>query len=196
MVMWQFFSSTMYIYLRSHCLMSAFRYLIWSSFLVQSLVVPTGRMLILSIQICNTLRVLYLVNQLATLERVCTATGRKLSRFCLLWRLTMTFSLSALLLQYVPDRIRHGFVGRYLANLWIFEQLVSLRARPFQFPWQHQLDIGYEYWKQLALRNRKKLAYETKTLVFKHKQRADAALFGQAWLGGTKVTNSCFAANK
>ena len=78
-----------------------------------NLVIPTGRLVFLLIQICNSLMVLYLVNQLTTFETVCTETGWKLCWFCLLWRLTTTYSLSALLLWHLLDQSRHGFQGRY-----------------------------------------------------------------------------------
>jgi len=58
-------SSSMRIYLRCQCFMSTFRYLLWSRCCVQALVVPTGLLLI---QICNNPRVLYRVNQLASLR--------------------------------------------------------------------------------------------------------------------------------
>ena len=95
------FSSSMHIYLRcqTECLMSTFQYLLSSSCSIQSLVVPTRRMIYLLIKICSSPMVLYLVNQFTSFERVCTATDRKLCWFCLLRRLTMTFSLSASLLQ-------------------------------------------------------------------------------------------------
>ena len=46
MVMRQFFSPSMCIYLRSQYLMLTFRYLLWSSCSVQPLVVPTGRKMV------------------------------------------------------------------------------------------------------------------------------------------------------
>ena len=39
---------------------------------------------------------------------------------------------------------------------YVKDRLVS-QARPFLFPWQCQSHIGYEYWKQLVLWNRKGL---------------------------------------
>ena len=50
MVMWTVFFPSMRVYLHSQSLMSTFRYLLWSSCSIQSLVVPTGRMVFLLIK--------------------------------------------------------------------------------------------------------------------------------------------------
>ena len=73
---------------------------------IQSLVVPTGRMVFLLIQICNSPRVMYLVNQFATL---CTETTQRVT----------VLDLSSLKTYHnifvnscLPDHIRHGFQGQ------------------------------------------------------------------------------------
>ena len=108
-----------------------------------NLVIPTGRLVFLLIQICNSLMVLYLVNQLTTFETVCTATGRKLCWFCLLWRLTATYSLSALLLWRLLNHIRHGFQGRYgiLPTYDFFEWQISCTSPTLSF--SMPAPIGY-----------------------------------------------------
>ena len=117
--------------------------------------------------------VLYLVNQLTTFETVCTATGRKLCWFCLLWRLTATYSLSALLLWHLLNHIRHGFQGRYgiLPTYDFFEWQISCTSPTLSFSMPAQSDIQYKYWKRSPLQNRKGLACETKPTVCKHKQK-------------------------
>ena len=60
----------MCIYHCSQCLMSTFQYLFWSTCSVQSLVVPTGGMVFLLIQICSSLKSLYLVNEITTVAEV------------------------------------------------------------------------------------------------------------------------------
>ena len=111
-----------------------------------NLVVPTGRLVFLLIQICNSPMVLYFVNQLTTLETVCTATGRKLCWFCLLWRLTTTYSLSALLFRCLPDHTRHGFQGRFdiLPTYDFFKWQVSCTSPTLSF-WT-PAPIGYPIW--------------------------------------------------
>ena len=146
-----FSPSKMHIYLRSQCLMLTFRYLLSSSFSVQSLVVPTGRMVFLLTQICNSPRVLYLVNQFTNLERVCTATGQKPCWFCLLWRVTMTFALSALLLRHLPNCIRHGFQRPITLPtlMTLLNDRVVVRAQPF--PFCVTVPIGYRIWALAAI---------------------------------------------
>ena len=54
--------------------------------------------------------------------------------------------------------------------IFLKDRLVS-QARPFPFLQQRQSHIGYEYWKQSALWNRKGLACETKPTVHKQKHK-------------------------
>ena len=99
-----------------------------------------------------------------TLWRTCTATDGRLFWFCLLYGLTTTFSLSALLLRHLLDRFTHWFQGWYYANLScdVLMYLKVWQARPFLFPWQCRSHIRYEYWKRSVLR---------KGLAYKHKQK-------------------------
>ena len=137
---------------------------------VQSLVVPIGRMVFLLIQIYNSLRVLYLVNQLTTLERVCTATCWKLCWFCLLWRLTLTFSCCFTVFQFKAEIFE--FCERQVSCVSLALS-VSMAAQ-----------IEYQIWvlKEISTVEQD-LDCET---VFKHKQKS---LFNQPWLDTTKVTN-------
>jgi len=109
-------------------------------------------------------------NRGGSLQRVCTATDRRLFWFYLLWRLTTTFSLSTLLLWQLLNCFRHCFQGWYLANLWLFwfVRQVRFASQTLSIP-QHWLHIGY--WKQLVLWKGKGLACETKPTVHKHKQK-------------------------
>ena len=69
--------------------------------------------------------------------------------------------------------IRGLLQGRYdiLPTYDFFERQVNCTSPTLSFPRQRQLDIQYEYWKRLALQNRKGLACETKPTVCKHKQK-------------------------
>ena len=144
MAMRQFFSPSMYIYLRSQCLMSIF-VVIRLFHSVSGC--PYGKEGLVGDKICNSP---WLVNQLATVERVRT-TGRKQCWFCLFWRLTTTFFGSASVssgpyadIVFKPD---------ILPSDNFFERQVSCASPTHPFPWQLQrrLDIGYEYWKGSAV---------------------------------------------
>ena len=154
--------------------MLIFQYLLWSSCSVYSLFVPTVRMVSLLIQICNSLRALYITNELATVAEVFKEIAQQEMEGCSgfvfsegLWQ-HFLWVLCLLLLEC----FRHCFQGWYLSNLWIFckNRLVS-QTRPFSFALQHQPHSGYEYCKQSALRNRNGPACETKPTVCKHEQK-------------------------
>jgi len=107
-------SPSMYIYLRSQCLMSTF---VVSRLFRSVSGCPYGKEGLVGDEICNSP---WLVNQLATVERVRT-TGRKQCWFCLFWRLTTTFFWMCF---GVFRTISHGFQARYLANWWPFRTTV------------------------------------------------------------------------
>ena len=76
------------------------------------------------------------VNQLATVEGVRTATGRKQCWFY------PTFFGGASLLRRLLDHIRHSFQGRYLVN-YFFEQQVSLANPTLSVSVAATVPIGY-----------------------------------------------------
>ena len=123
------------------------------------------------------------MNQLATVERVCTATGRKQCWFYLFWRLTTFFffvwvgGLGCFGVFWTISGIVFKAISCQLMT-FSNDRLVA-RARPFPFLQKLQcwLDIGYEYWKRLALRSITNLACETKPTV------ACNAWFANAWFG-------------
>ena len=150
MVMCESFLSSMRICLRSQCLMLTFQYLLSSSCSIHSLVVPTGRIVFLLIQICNSF-----------------VFSEDLPRH-FLWVLCY-FGV----LQTVSDMV---FKDDNFPTYDFYEWQVSctsptLSIQALSVLQQHRSDIGYEYWKQLALRNTKHLACETKPTVCKHKQK-------------------------
>ena len=91
--------------------------------------------------------------------------------FCLLWILTTTcFECFVALATSGP--YQSWFSTLMSCQVTTFSNnRVVVWAWPFPFPWQCWSDIRYEYWKRLALWNRKDLAYETKPTVCKHKQK-------------------------
>ena len=134
-------SPSMYIYLRSQCLMSTFVVIR----LFRSVSgCPYGKEGLVSGEICNSP---WLVNQLATVERVHT-TRRKQCWFCLFlphffW--CVSASSGPYHIVFKPD---------FLPTDDFFKWQVSCVSPTHPFPWQLQrrLDIGYEYWKWSALR--------------------------------------------
>ena len=125
-----FFSSRMCIYFCNQCLMSIFWYL-WSSCSFQSLVVHTRRMVFLLTQISSSSRWEHQVESCAGF--VFSEDSRHF-----LW-------------------VLHCFSIFRTAQTWI-SMLISCQltkvaqARPFLFPWQCQLCIGYELlWLEWAI---------------------------------------------
>ena len=122
---------------------------------------PYGKEDLVSDEICYSP---WLVNQLATVERVRT-TGRKQCWFCLFWRLTTTF-FGCVLASSRPYHI--VFKPDILPTDDFFEWQVSCARPTHPFPRQLQRkDIGYKYWKQSALRYIISLPYKTKPWVGK-----------------------------
>ena len=86
-----------------------------------------------------------------------------LSLFCtVLWtptkceqRLTLTWCLA-----------RHKASYACIVLVYLKDRYKVLWVRPFLFPSQYRLHIGYKYWKWSALQNRKGLACETNPTVF------------------------------
>ena len=180
----------MNIYLCRQCLMSTFRYLLWSSYSVQSLVVPTGEMVFLSIQICNSWGscTLWISSQPLkefAQQQVESCAGFVFSEhnicFLMLCCYGVFWTISDMVFKPISCQLMNFSNDRLVA--W---------ARPFQFSWQCWLDIRYEYWKWSALRNRKDLPCETKPTVFA-KSRCSLAPYpgsspffcrGGAWVRG------------
>jgi len=127
---------------------------------------PFGKEGLVGDEICNSP---WLMNQLATIERVRTATGRKQCWFCLFWRLTTTF-FGVLrcfgVFQTISDIV---FNADILPTDDFFEWQVSCASPTHPFPRQLQcrLDIEYEYWKRSALRYITSLPCKTKPRVGK-----------------------------
>lgn len=162
----------MCIYHCSQCLMSTFEYLLWSTCSVQSLVVPTGGMVFLLIQICSSLKGLYLVNEITTVAEVFKEfvqqqiEGCSDSIYCedlrqhFLWVLCCFGNFWT-----VSDIV---FKDDILPTFFWFVRQVRFASQTLSIP-QHWLHIGY--WKQLVLWKGKGLACETKPTVHKHKQK-------------------------
>ena len=153
----------MYFYLRSQCLMSTF-VVIRLFYSVSSC--PYGKEGLVGDKICNSP---WLMNQLVTVERVRTATGRKQCWFCLYWSFTTTF-FGVLrcfgVFWTISDIV---FKADILPTNDFFERQVSCASptNPFLGQLQCRSDIEYEYWKWSALRYITSLPCKTKPRVGK-----------------------------
>ena len=152
----------MHIYLHSYrqCLMSTFQYLLWSSHSVQSLVVPTQR-------------VVFYWYKSATVRGSCTSwmslqlwwkssmsLHRNRWKAVLVLSSLKTFSLSASLLRRLLDRFRYCFQGQYLANLWLFIFVWEVSVSSKTLSVSMSVPIAYQI-QVVEARNRKVLPCET-----------------------------------
>ena len=163
------FSVSMRIHLRGQCLMSTFQYLLWYSCPIRSLGIPTERMVFLLIQICNRLRGLYLVNELATMAELFEEFAQQQMEGCSgfvfsedLWR-HFLWVLHCFGVFWTISHI--DFKADILPTCDFFdlsERKVSLASQALSISTERWSHIGYEYWKRSALR---------KGLAYKHKQK-------------------------
>ena len=158
-----FFFPSMYIYLRSQCLMSTFVVIrLFRS--VSSC--PYGKEGLVGDKICNSP---WLMNQLATVERVRTATGRKQCWFCLYWSFTTTFFGVLRCFGVFWTILDIVFKADILPTNDFFERQVSCASptNPFLRQLQCRSNTEYEYWKWSALRYITSLPCKTKPRVGK-----------------------------
>ena len=166
MVMRQFFSPGMCIYLRSQCLMLTFRYLLWSSCSVQPLVVPTGR------------KMVFLAMKSATVRESARNRWKSSHRNRSKAVLVLSEIFWECFVASASSRPYQAQFSRWIScQLTIFsnDRLVSW-TRLFPFPRQlrRRLSIGHEYWKRSVLSNITNLA---------------CVPLEQARMDSTKVTN-------
>ena len=103
---------------------------------------------------------LRLMNQLATIERVWTATGRKQW-----WFFFFSEDLWGCFIASVSSGSYQTWLSRLIPcqHTTFSNDRLLTQARPIPFPWQlqHRLDIRYKHWKRSALWNMS-LACKTK----------------------------------
>ena len=130
------------------------------------------------IQICNSPRVLYLMNELATMAEVFMEFAQQKIEGCsgfvfsdyLCWHFVSELHCLYVFLT-ISDIVSRLDILPTCDCFDLFAREVSLASQTFSISMAALIEFGYKYWKRLALWNRKGLACENKPTVCKHKQK-------------------------